>query len=291
MAPMASFDFSEHHATPPTSAVAPLLQDPAISQLFALSGRTAVVTGAARGLGITLAAALLEAGAHVYCLDILPEPSPKEWAALVVKSKEHNLTVNYRQVDITKSDMVKSVFESIAAEAPCPVRVLVAAAGVQQECPAIDFKTEDMRRIMDINVVGSFNTAQAAAITMFKHGLGGSIVMIASMSGTVANKGLFCTPYNSSKAAVLQMCRSLSMEWAGNGVRVNTISPGYIKTAMTEMLLAAKPELGKQWADDNPLHRISLPWEYKGSVIFLASDASSFCTGSDLRVDGGHCAW
>lgn len=88
-----------------------------------------IVTGAARGLGITLAAALLEAGAHVYCLDILPEPSPKEWAALVVKSKEHNLTVNYRQVDITKSDMVKSVFESIAAEAPCPVRVLVAAAG------------------------------------------------------------------------------------------------------------------------------------------------------------------
>ena len=90
---------------------------------------------------------------------------------------------------------------------------------------------------------------------------------------------------NSSKAAVQQMCRSVSAEWAGQGIRVNTISPGYIKTAMTEMLLAAKPELEARWADDNPLERVSLPWEYKGPTVFLASDASSFCTGMDLRVE------
>jgi NAD(P)-dependent dehydrogenase (short-subunit alcohol dehydrogenase family) len=81
------------------------------------------------------------------------------------------------------------------------------------------------------------------------------------------------------------MCRSVSAEWAPKGIRVNTISPGYIKTAMTEMLLAKKPELEKRWADDNPLGRVSVPWEYKGPTVFLASDASSFCTGMDLRVE------
>lgn len=87
------------------------------------------VTGGARGLGITLAAALLEAGAHVYCLDILAEPSPKEWAGLIVKAQEYDLSVKYRQLDITSPDLVKSTFESIAAEAKEPIRVVVAAAG------------------------------------------------------------------------------------------------------------------------------------------------------------------
>ncbi|KIY64082.1 NAD-P-binding protein [Cylindrobasidium torrendii FP15055 ss-10] len=291
MSPIATSNGTPSGIVPPVDGVSLKSDDPSVSQLFSLKGRTAIVTGGARGLGITLASALVESGAHVYCLDILPEASPKEWAELVALAEEHGVTVNYRHVDITSPDLVKAVFEGIASEAPAPVRVLIAAAGIQHECPAIEYSADLVKRMMDVNVVGTFNTIQAAAIEMLKHGLGGSIIMIASMSGSIANRGLQCTAYNTSKAGLIQMCRSVSAEWAGQGIRVNTISPGYIMTAMTAKLLETQPELEKRWADDNPLQRVSQPWEYKGPAVFLASDASSFCTGMDLRVDGGHCAW
>ncbi|EIN13082.1 NAD(P)-binding protein [Punctularia strigosozonata HHB-11173 SS5] len=152
---------------PVQSIVAGSLQEPTVQQLFSLKGRTAVVTGGARGLGMTLASALLEAGAHVYLIDVLP-------------------------VDVTKIEEVHTAFQTIAAEAPAPIRSVIAAAGIQQECEAIDYKQDDFRRIMDVNVLGVFNTAQAAARVMFAHGEGGSITAIGSMSGTVANRDLIC---------------------------------------------------------------------------------------------------
>lgn len=96
---------------------------------------------------------------------------------------------------------------------------------------------------------------------------------------------------NASKSALLQLARSTASEWGPHKIRVNTISPGYIMTAMTAQLIADRPDdkLEERWANDNMMGRVSLPWEYKGPAIFLASDASAFCTGMDLRVDGGHC--
>jgi NAD(P)-dependent dehydrogenase (short-subunit alcohol dehydrogenase family) len=97
--------------------------------------------------------------------------------------------------------------------------------------------------------------------------------------------------YNASKAAVIQLARNLAAEWGEHGIRVNTISPGYIVTAMTAGLFEAFPERKTAWPDANMLKRLSYPEEYRGAAIFLLSNASSFMTGADLRIDGGHCAW
>lgn len=176
-----------------------------------------------------------------------------------------------------------------------------------------------------VNVTGAFMTAQAAAKAMITHDTPGSIVFIASMSGTVANRGLICPAYNASKAGVLQLARNLASEWGEYGIRVNTISPGYIVTAMVEELFQRFPERREDWPTQNMLGRLSRPEEYRGAAVFLVSDASSFMTGADLvsprssldplsliepgmslrgwqipsrlltlclqRMDGGHAAW
>ena len=162
-------------------------------------------------------------------------------------------------------------------------------------------------------------TAQAVAKEMIRWGNGGSIAMIGSMSGTVANRvspsasqppythrslrpqcaadsvaspqGLICPAYNVSKAGVLQLARSLASEWGHYGIRVNTMSPGYIVTAMVEALFEQFPERRRDWPTQNMLGKLSYPQEYRGAAVFLISDASSFMTGSDLRIDGGHAAW
>lgn len=104
-------------------------------------------------------------------------------------------------------------------------------------------------------------------------------------------QGLICPAYNASKAAVLQLARNLAAEWGTYNIRVNTISPGYIVTAMVEKLFVEFPERRDQWPKENMLGRLSRPEEYRGAAVFLLSDASSFMTGSDLRMDGGHAAW
>ena len=169
-------------------------------------------------------------------------------------------------------------------------------------------------------------TAQAVAKEMIRWGNGGSIVMIASMSGSVANRvslplythphsrtpahcvlspttprltltppssiqGLICPAYNASKAAVIQLARNLASEWGPHGIRVNTISPGYIVTAMVENLFKQYPERRRDWPTQNMLGKLSRPDEYRGAAVFLVSQASSFMTGADLKIDGGHSAW
>ncbi|KAG7151948.1 hypothetical protein HYQ46_012225 [Verticillium longisporum] len=133
-------------------------------------------------------------------------------------------------------------------------------------------------------------TAQAVARQMVRLRCKGSIVLIASMSGTVANRGLICPAYNASKAAVIQLARNLASEWGEHNIRVNTISPGYIVTAMVEALFETYPERRDEWPKHNMLGRLSAPEEYRGAAVFLLSDASSFMTGADLRMDGGHAA-
>ena len=158
-------------------------------------------------------------------------------------------------------------------------------------------------------------TAQAVAKEMIRWERGGSIILIGSMSGTVANRvrylclcpppkylcpaltsnlaaqGLACPAYNTSKAGVLQLARSLAAEWGQYGIRVNTISPGYIVTAMVEALFEQYPDRKRDWPTHNMLGKLSLPHEYRGAAVFLISDASSFMTASDMKIDGGHTAW
>jgi NAD(P)-dependent dehydrogenase (short-subunit alcohol dehydrogenase family) len=256
---------------------------------FSLAGKVVLVSGAARGLGLVQAEALLEAGAKVYALDRLEEPAP-EFEQIQQRAKELGTELHYRRIDVRDTELLNSVIETIANDEG-RMDGLVAAAGIQQETPALEYSAKDSNTMFEVNVTGVFMTSQAVAKQMIRFGNGGSIAMIASMSGTVANRGLICPAYNASKAAVLQLARNLAAEWGTYNIRVNTISPGYIVTAMVEKLFIEYPERRTQWPKENMLGRLSRPEEYRGAAVFLLSDASSFMTGSDLRMDGGHAAW
>ncbi|KAL4946668.1 hypothetical protein BDV06DRAFT_182063 [Aspergillus oleicola] len=257
---------------------------------FSLAGKVVCVSGAARGLGLTQAEALLEAGARVYALDRLEEPSP-EFHTIQKRAREELSTeFHYRRIDVRDTELLHSTIEAIA-NAEGRLDGLVAAAGIQQETPALEYTSADANRMFDVNVTGVMMTAQAVAKQMIRFGNGGSIALIASMSGTIANRGLICSAYNASKAAVIQLARNLASEWGMYNIRVNTISPGYIVTAMVEQLFVQYPERRDEWPKHNMLGRLSSPQEYRGAAVFLLSDASSFMTGSDLRIDGGHAAW
>ncbi|KAK3300165.1 uncharacterized protein B0H64DRAFT_314004 [Chaetomium fimeti] len=259
---------------------------------FSLKDRVVIVSGGARGVGLTQAEALLEAGAVVHALDQLPAPGTDSDFARVAgrAASELGSRMRYHRVDVRDQAALGEVVGGIAAEEG-RIDGLIAAAGIQQETPALEYTAEDADRMLGVNVTGAFMTAQAVAREMIKRKQKGSLVLIGSMSGTVANRGLICPAYNASKAAVLQLARNLASEWGEHGIRVNTISPGYIVTAMTASLFEAVPERRTAWPDANMLKRLSYPEEYRGAAVFLLSDASSFMTGADLRIDGGHCAW
>ncbi|OBT63063.1 hypothetical protein VE03_07419 [Pseudogymnoascus sp. 23342-1-I1] len=262
---------------------------PSVLPEFSLKGKVIIVSGAGRGLGLVQAEALLEAGATVYALDRLEDPSP-EFARVQEKALALGTRIEYARVDVRDVDMLKHVVDGIA-EREGGIHGLIAAAGIQQETPAIEYTAEDANRMFEINVTGVFMTAQAVARHMIASGKGGSIVLIGSMSGTVANRGLICPAYNASKAAVLQLARNLASEWGTHNIRVNTISPGYIVTQMVLELFESFPERKTDWPSQNMLGRLSSPEEYRGAAVFLLSDASSFMTGADVRIDGGHAAW
>ncbi|KAK4129380.1 NAD(P)-binding protein [Parathielavia appendiculata] len=258
---------------------------------FSLKNRVIVISGGARGVGLTQAEALLEAGAVVHALDRLPQPEQGSDFSRIAEraASELGSRMSYHRVDVRDQKALGQIVGGIA-DKEGRIDGLVAAAGIQQETPALEYTAEDSDKMLGVNVTGVFMTAQAVAREMIKRKQKGSLVLIGSMSGTVANRGLICPAYNASKAAVLQLARNLAAEW-GPDIRVNSLSPGYIQTDMTAGLFEAVPERRTAWPDANMLKRLSYPEEYRGAAVFLLSDASSFMTGADLRIDGGHCAW
>ena len=147
---------------------------------------------------------------------------------------------------------------------------------------------EQFKKVLDVNFNGVFLCCQAEGRALLRNG-GGAIVNIASMSGVIVNRDLLQVHYNASKAAVIHLSKSLAMEWAGRGIRVNSISPGYTATPMN-----TRPEVAEQvkrFEADTPLGRMAAPDEMVGPAVFLLSEAASFCTGVDLIVDGGFVCW
>ncbi|PNP57289.1 hypothetical protein THARTR1_02735 [Trichoderma harzianum] len=263
---------------------------------FDLAGNAFVVTGGARGLGLALAEALVEAGGKVYCLDRLPEPDQEWQRAQQRVVAQWGGALEYRQVDVTNTTELNSLMEEIASENG-GIQGVIAAAGIQQLTPAIDYKAEDVNRMMQTNYTAAFMTAQAAARMMLKYKSRGSICFVASMSGSVANKGLLSSAYNSSKAALIQLARNLAMEWSSvkengeGGIRVNCLSPGHIVTPMVLRNFEEVPGLRETWSQANMMGRLAETSEFKGAGLFLMSNASTFMTGSNLVIDGGHTAW
>jgi NAD(P)-dependent dehydrogenase (short-subunit alcohol dehydrogenase family) len=126
---------------------------------------------------------------------------------------------------------------------------------------------------------------------MFHYKCHGSILLVASMSGIIANKGMSSPVYNSSKAAVIQLGRCLAMEWGRHGIRVNSLCLGHIMTPMVQMVFDKTPDVRTTWEAENMLGRLARPEEFRGAALFALSDASTFMTGSTMLIDGGHTAW
>jgi NAD(P)-dependent dehydrogenase (short-subunit alcohol dehydrogenase family) len=204
--------------------------------------------------------------------------------------------LHYQRIDVRDVVNVNQIMADIAAENG-RLDGLIAAAGVNHVGPALEHTPEDVADVLSINYTGVFNAATAAAKQMLDRKCRGSIVLISSMSGLVANKGMVSPVYNSSKAAVIQSARSLGMEWGKmdkegrGGIRVNCICPGHIVTPMVRETLRKTPESKAIWEAENMLGRLAKPEEFRGAAMFLLSDASSFMTGNYLLIDGGHTAW
>ncbi|KAH9853994.1 sorbose reductase sou1 [Lenzites betulinus] len=261
---------------------------------FSLADRVALVSGANRGLGLEMALALLEAGARaVYCADLPAEPGA-EWKAVrdyAARLEGGGGRLEYLSVDVRNQAAAWKVGETIA-EREGRMDVCVAAAGVlKTHTDCLEYPARQFQDVLDVNVNGVLYTAQAAGRQMARFGNGGSIILIASMSGSITNKDHAWVSYNTSKSAVIQMGRSMACELGPKRIRVNTLSPGHIYTNMTAAYLDTQPHLLDKWASLNPLGRIGRPDELRGVVAWLASDASTFCTGSDILVSGGHHAW
>ncbi|MEU6904454.1 SDR family oxidoreductase [Streptomyces coeruleorubidus] len=252
-------------------------------EAFSLEDKPAFVTGAGSGIGRAIALGFAACGAGVACFDRDAEAA-RATADQIVAARGRAVGVGG---DVTSPESLAEAVR-IAAESIGPIRTAVNCAGVAGATAAEDMPAEDFRRVVDINLTGVFLSAQAEARMMLAHG-GGSIINIASMSGTIANRGLLQAHYNASKAGVMHLTRSLATEWADRGIRVNSISPGYTLTPMNK-----RPEVAerlKAYAADTPLGRIAEVEEMVGPAVFLASDAASFVTGSDLIVDGGYVCW
>jgi len=253
-------------------------------EIFSLAGETAFVTGAGSGIGQRIAVGLAEAGANVGCFDL---PQSKGLLDTVNRITALGRKALVLRGDVTsEGDLAKSV--RTVEDNIGPLSVAVNCAGIANAMPAEDMTQAQWQRVFDVNATGVFLSSQAEGRAMLAHGRG-AIVNIASMSGVIVNRGLPQVHYNASKAAVIHLTKSLAMEWATRGIRVNAISPGYTSTPMN-----IRPEVAdqvRQFEAETPLGRMAAVDELVGPSVFLCSKAASFCTGVDLLVDGGFCCW
>lgn len=251
---------------------------------FDLSGKIALVTGAGGGIGSSIAITLANAGADVAIAD--SNSANAERTAFEVKATGRRAVA--LTVDVREPDSVATMVDD-ATEQLGEIDILVNGAGIAFNKPSEDLTPEEWLRVIDVNLNGVFWCSQAAGRRMLAR-RNGVIVNIASMSGVIANKPQPQSHYNASKAGVIMLTQSLAAEWADRNVRVNAVSPGYIGTEMT-MLGMNTPEWKKTWLEMTPMARVGKPVEIANAVWYLASDAASFATGSNLIVDGGYTAW
>ena len=247
---------------------------------FSLQGRTALVTGANKGLGRAFASALADAGADIVVVG-RNEDHNRDAADEIAERSGRRTTV--ATGDVADADDVRRIVEQAVA-AHGRIDVLVNNAGICFHRPALEVPDEEFAAVFDVNVTGLWRMSKAVAPTMIEAG-GGSIVNVGSISAMIVNRPQWQPAYNASKAAVHQLTKSLAAEWAPHGIRVNAIAPGYVKT---EMAPVDEPQFRQHWIDDVPMKRYATPEEIAPSVVYLASDAASFTTGTVLVADGGY---
>lgn len=251
---------------------------------FSLEGNVAVVTGGGQGLGKVFCLAFAEAGADVVVAEVNEETGPQ--TVREIESLGRNSV--FIKTDVTDRKSVQAMVDC-TIETFGKIDILMNNAGIVHWDAAESVSEDDWRKVIDVNLNGLFYCAQAAAVPMIERKQG-RIINIASMSGHIVNRPQCQASYNSSKAAVIQLTKSLATEWAEHGVRVNSISPGYMGTDMAKPFFD-DPNYGGQWIPAIPMKRPGRPEELAGVAVFLASEASSYLTGSDIVVDGGFTCW
>jgi len=264
-----------------------LLQAKPILSRFQLDGRVALVTGAAQGIGRAFAHALGEAGAKVAVVDL--NTAKAETVAHELAQK--HIDALPLTADVTQPDAVQAMVEAIVAKwGQLDIGVNNAGIGMWRDSETMTL--EEWDRMMAINLRAVFLCCQAEARVMLPRGYG-KIINTASMSGSIVNTPQNQAAYNTSKAGVIHLTKSLAAEWARRGIRVNCISPGYTRTALVDDLLAT-PEgqtVAPTWMAMTPMNRMAEVTDLQGALVFLASAAADFVTGHDLVVDGGYSAW
>ena len=247
------------------------------NDIFSLKNKVALVTGGNQGIGKVVSKYLADAGADIVIVDLNDAT-----AVAAAIAEEFGVRAAAYVCDVTDQAGIEAVVAEAAAKMGT-LDILFNNAGIAFHKAALDLQPGEWEKIINVNLNGVFYVAKAFANYLVANGKGGSIINTASMSGTIVNIPQEQASYNASKAAVVHLTKSLAVEWAPKGIRVNCISPGYIAT---EMLQFMRQDWKEFWASMIPFKRLGKPEELAGAVIYLASDASTYTSGSEMIIDG-----
>ena len=251
---------------------------------FDFKGKTVIVTGAERGIGLAIAKGFAKCGANIVIAGIMDEEFPN--AENLVKAEGDDCTCIH--TDVSDEASVKNMV-TVVKEKFGKIDILVNNAGINKLAPAESMPLDVWQRIINVNLTGTFLVSREVGAVMLEQG-GGNIVNVASMSGLVVNPlpQQQCA-YNSSKAGVIMLTKCMANEWAQRGIRVNAVCPGFTKTPLTQKRLETPndPAVNK-WIGGTPMDRVAEPEEMVGIVLYYASDLAAFTTGTCIPIDGGY---
>jgi NAD(P)-dependent dehydrogenase (short-subunit alcohol dehydrogenase family) len=264
-----------------------VLSSKPILERFKLTGRVALVTGAGQGIGRAFAHALGEAGAAVVVVDLDSDLAK----AVAGELAEKGIDAISLAADVTRVDQIQKMVDAVVNKWG-RLTIAVNNAGMGNWMAAEEVDENNWDRISNLNLRGVFFCAQAEAHVMLKAGYG-KIVNTASISGTIVNTPQKQVVYNTTKAGVIHLTKSLAAEWAPQGIRVNSISPGYTRTKLVDDLLATPigQDMLPHWMTRTPQARMAEVTDLQGAVVYLAAEVSDFMTGHDMIIDGGYCLW